>query len=60
MARLTDLPGTEPVSNADLFELPCDILMPAALEGQIDRPNAQPYQAQIDRRGGQRPNNARG
>jgi len=33
-------PGGEPISNADLLELPCDILVPAALERQITGENA--------------------
>ena len=33
-------PGAEPVSNAELLELPCDILVPAALERQITADNA--------------------
>lgn len=33
-------PGTERVSNAELLELPCDILIPAALENQITGANA--------------------
>jgi glutamate dehydrogenase (NAD(P)+) len=38
--RLTNLPETEAVSNADLLELPCDILIPAATEGQLTGRNA--------------------
>ena len=30
----------EPISNADLLELPCDVLVPAALERQITDANA--------------------
>jgi glutamate dehydrogenase (NAD(P)+) len=33
-------PGTTPVSNAELLELPCDVLVPAAVEGQITEANA--------------------
>ncbi len=33
-------PGAEPISNADLLELPCDVLVPAALERQITGANA--------------------
>jgi glutamate dehydrogenase (NAD(P)+) len=33
-------PGTEAVTNAELLELPCDILVPAALENQITAANA--------------------
>jgi glutamate dehydrogenase (NAD(P)+) len=33
-------PGGEPVSNAELLELPCDILVPAAVQNQITAENA--------------------
>src|SRR3712207_2576679 len=33
-------PGTEQLSNDELLELPCDILIPAALENQITKLNA--------------------
>ena len=33
-------PGAEPVSNADLLTLPCDVLIPAAIQGQINGDNA--------------------
>lgn len=32
---VTGFPESEPISNADLLELPCDILAPCALERQI-------------------------
>jgi glutamate dehydrogenase (NAD(P)+) len=38
--RLTDFPETEPISNAELLELECDILVPAALENVITGANA--------------------
>ena len=41
------LAGTEPVSNEDLLELPCDILIPAALENQIRGDNAERIQARF-------------
>ena len=37
---LAGLPGTEPVSNEALLELPCDILAPCALEQVINAENA--------------------
>jgi glutamate dehydrogenase (NAD(P)+) len=39
---LVGLPGTDTVTNSELLELPCDILVPAALENQLTRMNA-PY-----------------
>ena len=45
--RLTNLPETEPISNAELLELPCDILVPAATEGQLTRRNAARIQARM-------------
>ena len=37
----------EDISNRDLLERPCDILIPAAMEGQIDSDNAHRIQARI-------------
>src|SRR5579859_6753616 len=45
--NLGGLPGTEVVTNADLLELPCDILVPAALENQITERNATRIQAKL-------------
>lgn len=39
--------GGEPVTNADLLELECDVLVPAALEGQITRDNAPRISAKL-------------
>jgi glutamate dehydrogenase (NAD(P)+) len=33
-------PGTDTVTNEELLEIPCDILVPSALEGQITKENA--------------------
>jgi len=44
---LEDLPGTEPISNAELLELPCDILIPAAVEATINCDNAAAIQARL-------------
>lgn len=38
---------TESVSNCELLTLPCDVLVPAALEGQITEGNADDIQAQF-------------
>jgi glutamate dehydrogenase (NAD(P)+) len=37
---IAGFPGTTPVSNAELLELECDVLVPAAIEGQITAENA--------------------
>ncbi len=37
---LQGLPDAEPVTNAQLLELPCDVLIPAALENQLTGQNA--------------------
>ncbi|MCR4427701.1 MAG: Glu/Leu/Phe/Val dehydrogenase [Firmicutes bacterium] len=40
-------PGTEKVSNEELLELPCDVLIPAALENTITAQNASKIKARI-------------
>lgn len=40
-------PGTVPVTNQELLELPCIYLVPAALEGQITSANADRIKAQV-------------
>ena len=40
-------PGAEPLENSKLFELPVDILIPAALENQITLDNAPKIRAKI-------------
>lgn len=40
-------PGGEPVTNAELLTLPCDVLIPAALEDQITEENADRIQAKL-------------
>ncbi len=42
---LSGLTGTEPISNAELLELRCDILVPAALEAVINCDNVDSIQA---------------
>jgi len=39
--------GSRQVTNEELLELPCDILVPAALENQITRANADKIRARI-------------
>jgi glutamate dehydrogenase (NAD(P)+) len=41
------LPGTKDISNEELLELDCDILIPAALENQITARNAGRIQARL-------------
>ncbi len=40
-------PQATPISNEDLLTLPCDVLIPAALENQITEENVNQIQAQI-------------
>ena len=40
-------PGTEPISNADVITQPCDVLIPAAVGGQIHEGNADRVKASI-------------
>jgi len=40
-------PGAEPISNAELLCLPCDVLVPAALERQITAENAGQIRCRI-------------
>lgn len=44
---LKGYPEAQEVSNKELLELPCDILIPAALEGQINGQNAAKIQAKV-------------
>jgi glutamate dehydrogenase (NAD(P)+) len=44
---LADFPETDHVTNEELLELPCDILIPAALENQITAQNASRIKARI-------------
>lgn len=45
--RLDELPKTESLSNAELLALPCDILIPAALDGVITCDNEAEVRASI-------------
>lgn len=47
IGSVCDSENYEPVSNADLLELPCDVLVPAALENQITKENAERIQAKV-------------
>jgi glutamate dehydrogenase/leucine dehydrogenase len=44
---LADYPRARPVSNAELLELPCDILVLAAREDQVTEENAARIQARM-------------
>jgi len=39
--ELKGFPGAEPISNAELLELPCDVLAVAALQNQVTAENAE-------------------
>ncbi len=45
--RMAGFPGSVAVSNAELLELPCEFLIPAAIEGQITAENAPRVQARV-------------
>ena len=49
------LPGSRSITNDDLLALPCDILIPAALGGQIHSGNADGIQAKVIVEGANRP-----
>ncbi|TMG56338.1 MAG: Glu/Leu/Phe/Val dehydrogenase [Chloroflexi bacterium] len=44
---VTGFPGSERISNAQLLELDCDILIPAAIENQIGEHNAPRIKAKV-------------
>ena len=44
---LKGFPDTDPVSNAELLELPCEVLIPAALENQLTYKNASRVKARM-------------
>jgi glutamate dehydrogenase (NAD(P)+) len=44
---IAGFPGAEPVSNEELLELPCEILVPAAMERQITGANAAKIKCRI-------------
>jgi glutamate dehydrogenase (NAD(P)+) len=46
-ASVTGFKGADSISNEDLLELDCDILLPCALEGQITERNAARIKARI-------------
>ncbi|MCD6414455.1 MAG: Glu/Leu/Phe/Val dehydrogenase [Candidatus Diapherotrites archaeon] len=44
---VTGFPGSKKITNEELLELDCDVLVPAALENQITRENASKIKAKI-------------
>jgi len=48
-------PDTERITNEELLQLPCDLLVPAALEGVINGENAKRIRAQVIVEGGNGP-----
>ncbi len=47
IGTVVGLPGTETITNEALLALPCDVLVPAALENQIRADNADRVQARL-------------
>jgi glutamate dehydrogenase (NAD(P)+)/glutamate dehydrogenase (NADP+) len=45
--QLAGFPGGVPITTAELLALPCDVLIPAALENQITEANVNQVKAQI-------------
>ncbi len=45
--KISGFSQAKPISNAELLTLPCDVLIPAALENQITQENADRIQANI-------------
>jgi glutamate dehydrogenase (NAD(P)+) len=45
--HIDEFPDVERISNRDLLEMPCDILVPAAIENQIDAENAPKIKARM-------------
>ncbi|MGB3653199.1 MAG: Glu/Leu/Phe/Val dehydrogenase [Rivularia sp. (in: cyanobacteria)] len=45
--KISGFPQAKPISNAELLTLPCDVLIPAALENQITQENGDRIQANI-------------
>jgi len=59
--RLCDMVGAgDRITNSELLELPCDVLVPAALEGAINAENAASVQAGMIVEGANGPTTAEG
>ncbi len=57
--NLQGAPGTETISNREMLALPCDILLPAAVEGQIAADNADKVSAKVVIEGANGPTTSR-
>lgn len=57
---LKGYPEAEPVTNTELLELDCDILIPAALDGQITERNADKIKAKVIAEGANGPTTSAG
>ena len=44
---VVDLPGAKPLEHMEVLEIPCDVLIPAALQAQITEENADRVQAKV-------------
>jgi glutamate dehydrogenase (NAD(P)+) len=44
---VVDFPGADPISNEELLEIECDVLIPAAIEGVITVKNADRIKARL-------------
>ena len=51
---VTGFPGASVIAAHEVLEVPCDVLVPAALENQVTSENAGRIQAQAHPRGGER------
>jgi len=57
---VTGFPGTEAMSNAELLEQPCDVLIPAAVGSQLRADNAERIKASIVAEGANGPTTPEG
>ncbi len=45
--KVVNFPGTQPVSNEDIFGIECDIIVPAAIQSVIHKGNAENVKARL-------------
>lgn len=57
---IAGFPGAEPLTNGELLTLRCDVLIPAALEGQLHEGNADRVRARLIVEGANGPTTAEG